>query len=1020
MTIDNNFNLMNPLHNIHNEFKILLDNMVIKYSYLAEEAETFESKRNADEYLAALDEKDTYLTYRDYTVEELTQAVIEVDNRIDDIELTDKEIDIIARCSVPGGYLDVPQRYRERLLLNRRNKIVTEYNEMNEYYRLLNGLPPLSTDEENFHYLPDYYVNLFGIDKSIPIHKIQDYYNNIEDNKGDYILSNLDAYGYIRRLIGAYPKHEYLNYLGTHRISIKQAREAKNFQILYIKQKTVKDNLFNEFINIYEQCRDYFMTVIFVRDFRSFIENYDNFIALCIMVMTINTTLNRQFPLSISREYYNDYTLKMLYEAYGIPYDMSIDQYTQKRIAQSLNLLIQKKATDKVIYDIADILGFNNLEVYKYFLTKERKFDVYGFPIVKYKNEFNNETGKFEMVPDYEAMYDLYFQKAELRDHNILGIYQNSANKVSYEEVTSGDPFWWEDTDLYNAVWETEYNMVESKYLGLAVSYRMSEVLYENIILMKMLIDKKDEISSIKLTIPKIAPGVNVTIFEVIMLLFALTSYKHHIKGEIIAIPTQVLSVLDYLHNTDGSDEYLVDSFGFNFKLFLPDNEDGQDLISRLSQLLSEEDEEDDDSVAQLISYIDQLTIDPTLPNTEKIRLINEMYEDIKGLSRFIQFKMSETRDRETYETLKEFYRAAFYAREVKDIFTIMETEPEHKRTAKTYIEFLYFNYPSLYNLLFTPDFSTQYQEYISKNNIASSEYTMDDFIEDIRMGDYGTEDSKIPNFTFANLKTYSEDLVINDNLVYYYIDHLISRLETVIDNLKYIYMMNDSATPIEDLLLKMVRYFKSFTVDCLGLDIIYIYDMKSENIMRLFGEIAKIKKEIEAEEHIHLSYSDVITRMYNKAELRDSMLLHDRLLYNVCLHLSEYENDKMFNDTIEYMDKTIQSDENYRMYDILPQINGFSLNGYDDDTSIILNNKQINIGLSDRVTVFKDKDERTKELEKMTITEIRNIVGTLKENPNLSEYESSLLDSASTIRDDEIDIGISIILAVEALLAND
>jgi len=35
----------------------------------------------------------------------------------------DKEIDIIARCSVPGGYLDVPQRYRERLLLNRRKSV---------------------------------------------------------------------------------------------------------------------------------------------------------------------------------------------------------------------------------------------------------------------------------------------------------------------------------------------------------------------------------------------------------------------------------------------------------------------------------------------------------------------------------------------------------------------------------------------------------------------------------------------------------------------------------------------------------------------------------------------------------------------------------------------------------------------------------------------------------------------------------------------------------------------------------
>ena len=640
---------------------------------------------------------------------------------------------------MPGNYI------------NRRNKIITEYNEMNDYYRLLNGLPPLNTDEEDFHYLSDYYANKFGIDKSIPLHQIQDYYNDIEENKGDFIISTIESYGFIRRLINLYPNHEYLNYLGTHRISIKQAREAKNFQILYIKQKTVKDNLFNEFIKVYEQCRDYFMTVIFVRDFRSFIENYDNFIALCIMVMTINTTINRQFPLSINREYYNDYTLKMLYEAYGIPYDMRLDQYTQKRIAVSLNLLIQKKSTDKVIYDIADILGFDNLEVYKYFLTKERKFDVYGLPIIKYKTEFNNETGKYETVPDYESMYDVYFQKAELKEHDLSTIYQNGVNKVSYEEVTTGDPYWWEDSDLYKAVWETEYNMVESKYLGLAVSYRMSEVLYENIILMKMLIDKKNELSSIKLTLPKISTDLNLTIFETILLLFTLTSYKHHIKGEIIAIPTQVLSVLDYLHNTDGSDEYLVNSFGFDFNLFLPDNLEGQDLISRLKDLLGEEDE---DAPAKLVSYINQLTIDASLPDSEKIRLINEIYENIKGLSKYIQFKMAETRDRETYETLKEFYYAAFYAKEVKDIFTVMESEDNHKRTAKTYAEFLYFNYPNLYRIFFTPNFSEQYKEYANQNNIDSSTYTLDDYVEDITMGNYGTTNSKIPDFTFANLNT--------------------------------------------------------------------------------------------------------------------------------------------------------------------------------------------------------------------------------------------------------------------------
>ena len=928
MTIDNNFNLMNPLHNIHNEFKILLDNMVIKYSYLAEEAETFESKRNADEYLAALDENDTYLTYRDYTLEEIKEAVKTVDKKVDDIDLNEYEINIIARCSVDGGYIDVPEIYRETLLLNRRKKIVNEYTEMNDYYRLLNGLPPLDTKEGDYHYLSDYYSNLYGIDQSIPIHKIQDVYNLEEDSKGDYIISNLEASGVIKRFINAYPNDEYLNYLGTRRISIKHAREAKNFQILFILQKTVKDNLFDEFLQVYEQCRDYFMTVIFVRDFRSFIENYDNLIALCIMVMAINTTLNRQFPLGIDREYYNDYTLKMLYEAYGVPYDMNLDQYTQKRIAQSLNLLIQRKATDKVIYDIGDILGFNNLEVYKYFLTKERKFDVYGFPVIKYKNEFNNETGKFEMVPDYEAMYKLYFQKCELKEHNLLNAYQKSVNKVSYEEVTTGDPFWWEDTDLYNAVWETEYNMVESKYLGLAVSYRMSEVLYENIILMKMLIDKKDEISSIKLTLPKISPGLNVTIFEAIMLLFALTSYKHHIKGEIIAIPTQVLSVLDYLHNTDGGDEYLVNSFGFDFNLFLPDNLEGQELISRLKELLGEEDE---DAPAKLVSYIDQLTIDASLSNTEKIRLINEIYENIKGLSRYIQFKMSETKDRETYETLKEFYYAAFYAKEVKDIFTIMETNPTYKRTAKSYIEFLYFQYPSLYRTLFRPEFTRQYNEYLEENNIDSSVYTEDDFITDILMGDYGYEDSKIKNFTFANLNTDSESLTVNDNLVYYYIDHIISRLETVVKNLKYIYMLNDSSTPIEDLLLKMIRYFKSFTVDCLGLDIIYIYDMKSENIIRLFGEVVKIIKLIEPHEHIRLSYGDIIKYINAILQLDEKSLnLHDKQVIQTVLNLSEFENSKMLDDRIKYINKIIQAgndvDNNTKLYDILSLISNINV----------------------------------------------------------------------------------------------
>ena len=149
----------------------------------------------------------------------------------------------------------------------------------------------------------------------------------------------------------------------------------------------------------------------------------------------------------------------------------------------------------------------------------------------------------------------------------------------------------------------------------------------------------------------------------------------------------------------------------------------------------------------------------------------------------------------------------------------------------------------------------------------------------------------------------------MTDDLVYYYIDHIISRLETVVENLKYIYMQNDSSTPIEDLLLKMIRYFKSFTVDCLGLDIIYVYDIKSENIIRFFDEVAKIVKWIEPHEHIHLSYGDVINYIDARNRLDELMLLHDREVHDSSIIISKFKNSN--NDesksNISFSDKIVK-----------------------------------------------------------------------------------------------------------------
>ena len=613
----NNFSNMNPLHGVYSEFKKILNNIIIKYNYLAEKYETFEIKKDADMYISARKCRDTFYTYRDYSIEEFHDIGV---NNISEISI----------YTASDGYLKIPKMYHEALLQNRRKKIIYEYNEMNEYYRMLNGLPPLDKTPKQFHYVPKDIAYKYGIDTKIPIHKIQDYYNNISAGNGDYLISVLDGLGVLDRLKNDYPDEEYLKYLGSNRVDIVVSREAKNFQLLYVNQSTVSNLIFDEFIRAYEQARDYFVSVIFIREHRDIIPYYDQFIALCIFCMSLEIILNRQFNLGIERKYYNNFTIKMLYDAYGVPYNMNIDEYTQRSISENLNMWIQNKSTDKVLLDIANVLGFNNLKIYKYYLTKERKFDTNGVPIFAYTEKFNSDTGQIEKIPNYPEMYDLYFQKVDITNNDFVLAYNDSRNKESYEEITKDDPFWWDDEGINNSVWETEYNIIEAKYLSMSISYKMTDILYESILLLKLLIDLKEPLSSITFTLPKIDDQLKVTFFDAVILLFCLTSKKHHLGGEIISIPTQVTSVLDYLHNTDGGNEYLVDSFGFNFEFFKSDNTEGQEKISALKHILGEEDS------VKLTEYIQQISMYDSLNSLNTVDILNKIFTIIDSSIKFL------------------------------------------------------------------------------------------------------------------------------------------------------------------------------------------------------------------------------------------------------------------------------------------------------------------------------------------------------------------------------------------------
>ncbi len=874
----------NPLEDLYEDFERIVKQAIIKFQVKAEMYETMETKMWADQYIAAKNKTDTFYSYTDYDEDDVREAGLMHSLHL--IELVRE-----------GRYTEIPQMYHQPLLEVRRKNILDTFEEQNEYYRCLNGLPPLDREAKFWYYVPTSIAKRYKIDIDIPIHEIQDHYNAIEPGHGDYLIHALEGLGILDKIYEEHPYDEYVRYIGSKRISIEDARNAKNFEIMYMNQGALKTIEYDEFKRIYEECRLYFMTVIYQREHRKVIEYYDNFIGMCIMLMAIWHLVQRAMPLGINREFFRDSGIRMLYEAYGVPYDMSIDDIQQKQITQDLNLLIQWKATNKCLYDICDLLSFTRINIYKYYLCKVQKYDVYGAPIIAYKKMFNNDTGEVDTVPDYDKMFDVFFQKLELNDENFMESFYSNVNREDYDQITTDDPFWWEDSKLYKELWETQFNYVESKYISLGINYSMTEMMYECIMVLKMLMKFREELSSITFTLPKIDPDLKVTMFDCVILLECLFCKKHHLRGEIIAIPTQVLNVLEYMHDIDNQD-FTVDAFGFDFDLLQPGNEEGEKVLRNVLDNLNEDD------YKKFRNYLSILSIDGDATNEEKVKAFNEMFKNLRGLSDWISYKLSETHSRQEYEALKEFYRTAYYAREMKEIFTINSEDEKNERTAWTYFEYLYYINPKLYSCLFKVDLENQYAKYLEDNKLDGDDYTIDDFQKDV---DYGTI-----QINYDTLNTENENIRVSENMLYYYIDHIIFKLEDYIDDIDMLYLRNDTETPLETLLIKMIRYFKSLTVDLLGLDLIFICDFKNENILRLFDEIPYMKKLIEVHEHHNFKLSDVVTRAIAEYKMKDTLKMRDMFAIISYLYCID-RTDILFNgDAVRVIEKYIQAGAPY------------------------------------------------------------------------------------------------------------
>ena len=605
--INSGYNMDALLEELQNVF----NTMVIKYTTKAKEKETEESRKASNEYLSCYKGYATKYTFKNYPEEVLLKA-----------GLTEDEINSF--ISIDKLSLD-----KQKAVLNARiNYTLQNYEEKNNYYRELIGLP--STEDEEFIFLDfDVYESL-GLTDLVPIHKLS-----------DYQIAILEKRGIIDELKNKYPDKKYLWFLGYNKIDLIKARDAKNFAILYVDDSIVNDFLYEELLKNYELVREYNMSVLYNKDLQGYIPYYDNFFALSIMTSTIHRLFTSTFSYLNQYNFYDLRTIKLFYDAYHIPFMEQLPFEYHKSLIKNLNYLMQYKSTNKVLEEIFNVFNNTDMIIYKYYLIKNHKLDENGNPIFKYKIDENGNK-----VLDKEKMYDLYFQLVDMKEQNLALSFNDLSLRESYEIVTQNDRYWVEDQRLKDKIYSSYHNCIETKYIGVVLMYKLSELLFEAQYCFNLIIDKKEEVKNFTIHISRLFGDADISIFDALILLCALLCKHQGYEGNILCTPTSVSSI-----------------YGFNLK------EDIQKVINDYS---------DNEIVdKKLFNYFHSLDIN-------SIDDISTLFLEIKEFKDFLINKISYCETIEEYHIYNELYKTILVTEENIEAFT--KTDGTHAKTFKEYL----------------------------------------------------------------------------------------------------------------------------------------------------------------------------------------------------------------------------------------------------------------------------------------------------------------------------------------------
>lgn len=496
--------------------KLMGVDTVLKLQNLADDCETVESLKRSDLYIACVEGTAIFEIFPNVTISALKSAGIIVP-------------ETVKRCLLDKS--NVPIDKRNAVTKAMVTEYIENYEELNMYYRALNGLPPVGKADYVEDWLPPDGIR---IDLSKPIHMM-----DISE------VSILERYDVLEDLIAEDPiNRQYMRHLGKKRIDYYTARKANRFDVLYLPD-IESDAIYKMYKDKLESNKFYVLRTVYSEAFKYGSDYYDNFIAVLIVIITIIDIISRVQEFIARKEIFDIRSVQYIFKSNGIPFYEEIPLKYQISMVKNLHTLLKYKSTKKCMVDICSLFGFDNIKIFKYYLLRDRKIDLSTGEYIYSTDESGNEK--------IEDEYELKFLKLPLED-DLDDYIRVGSNYLDYDEVTELDPTWdggLEHQDVIKQILMEEFNFVKTKYISIDTIYDIAKMSIQQAYFFNFLYDNIDMESLLNVTVPFINATRTFNIADLFTFLNILTYSYNGIKDTIMDTQSKVLYVTGFNFKAD-------------------------------------------------------------------------------------------------------------------------------------------------------------------------------------------------------------------------------------------------------------------------------------------------------------------------------------------------------------------------------------------------------------------------------------------------------------------------------------